>query len=180
VLTDGPYRTAPVDSGLTCPRCPGVRLSRRTLEYVGVDECGRCGGSFLTARALEAICGDLALYQLVRVTYPASPLTPPQGPMYIKCPECGDVMNRRLFAERARVVLDVCRVHGTWADRGELRAMVDFIESGGHEAERQRETARRIDEKRAAERIVASMGQPTSRRRGPIAQALVDLLTFWV
>lgn len=180
LLDEGPYRAAPVSAGLICPRCPGVMLSRRTLmDYVGVDDCPRCGGSFLTARALDAVCTDLALYQIVRDTYPAAPIVTPVGPMYVRCPECDDVMNRRLFADGARVVLDVCRAHGTWLDRGELRAVVDFVEAGGYEEQQKRETARRFDEARAADAAVRGFSQP-ARSRGRVAQAILDLLTFWM
>ncbi len=150
----GPYRSAPATGGMSCPRCEGVRLSRRSLQYVGVDDCGRCGGAFLTARAFEAICADAALYELVRDTYPAAPIGQPPGPMYLKCPECRDVMNRRLFAEGSRVVLDVCRAHGTWLDRGELRAVIEFVETGGFVEQRRLETRRRYAEARAAAEAV--------------------------
>jgi Zn-finger nucleic acid-binding protein len=51
--------------------------------------------------------------------------------MYVKCPRCGTRMNRRLFADGAKVVVDVCRGHGTWFDEGELRAVVEFVAGGG-------------------------------------------------
>lgn len=169
---------------MTCPRCPGVMLSRRALDYVSVEDCGRCGGAFLTARALESVCADLALYEAVRGVYPKAKLavTPP-GPMYVRCPGCGEIMNRRQFADGAGIVLDVCRLHGTWLDHGELRAVVDFVESGGYAEERRRETQRRFEASRVAVEQIARMRQEEAsspRRRGRFKQALVDLLTFWV
>lgn len=175
----GPYRSAPATGGMSCPRCEGVRLSRRSVQYVGVDDCPRCGGAFLSARAFEAMCADAGLYELVREAYPPAPLGNPPGPMYLKCPDCRDVMNRRLFAEGSRVVLDVCRAHGTWLDRGELRAVIEFVATGGFAEERLRATRRRFEEARAADDAVRAVAQP-ARPRGRIAQAFLDLLTFWV
>jgi hypothetical protein len=40
-------------------------------------------------------------------------------------------MNRSNFARVSGVVLDVCRAHGAWFDRGELGAIRRFLRSGG-------------------------------------------------
>jgi Zn-finger nucleic acid-binding protein len=37
------------------------------------------------------------------------------------------------FGRRSGVIIDVCRAHGTWFDRGELDAVLDFVGSGGIE-----------------------------------------------
>jgi len=174
---EGPFRAAPTNAGTICPRCPGVMLSRRMLEYVAVDDCPRCGGSFMTARALEAICADLALYAVVRDAYPAAPVRQPPGPMYVRCPECNDLMNRRLFAEGAGVVLDVCRSHGSWFDRGELRAVVAFAEAGGTDVQRKRDDERRQREAQAAARAAMLAATPLERSKGPIAWLLSRLLS---
>jgi Zn-finger nucleic acid-binding protein len=68
----------------------------------------------------------------VMQTFPYVEVTPhPGGAMYIQCPRCRTRMNRRLFADGAKVVVDVCRGHGIWFDDGELRAVVEFIAGGG-------------------------------------------------
>jgi Zn-finger nucleic acid-binding protein len=48
-------------------------------------------------------------------------------------------MNRMNFAHCSGVVVDVCRGHGTWFDRDELRQIVEFIRAGGLELARQKE-----------------------------------------
>lgn len=48
-------------------------------------------------------------------------------------------MNRINFAHYSNVVVEVCKAHGTWFDKDELRRIVEFIRGGGLEASRQRE-----------------------------------------
>ena len=40
-------------------------------------------------------------------------------------------MNRVNFASCSTVVVDVCKTHGTWFDKDELRRIVEFIRAGG-------------------------------------------------
>jgi Zn-finger nucleic acid-binding protein len=66
---------------------------------------------------------------------------------YVPCPQCHQLMNRVNFARCSGVVVDVCKGHGTWFDRDELRRIVEFIRGGGLEASRAREK-REIEEER--------------------------------
>ena len=50
---------------------------------------------------------------------------------YIKCPVCGDMMNRVNFGRRSGVIVDVCIDHGTWFDAEEIDRVAAFIASGG-------------------------------------------------
>jgi Zn-finger nucleic acid-binding protein len=50
---------------------------------------------------------------------------------YLPCPVCASMMNRVNFAHCSHVIVDVCREHGTWFDRDELRQIVEFIRAGG-------------------------------------------------
>jgi len=59
--------------------------------------------------------------------------------VYVPCPHCGQLMNRINFAHCSGVIVDVCRGHGTWFDRDELREIVEFIRVGGLEVSRQKE-----------------------------------------
>jgi Zn-finger nucleic acid-binding protein len=40
-------------------------------------------------------------------------------------------MNRANFGRVSGVIIDVCRPHGAWFDRGELGAIRRFLRSGG-------------------------------------------------
>ena len=86
---------------------------------------------------------------------------------YIRCPSCGELMNRKNFGGTSGVVVDVCHLHGTWFDAGELPVVMAFVESGGLAR------ARRLDEERRAreknERVRARAGaQPSAFRAGEI------------
>jgi Zn-finger nucleic acid-binding protein len=40
-------------------------------------------------------------------------------------------MTRRNFGQSSGVIIDVCRRHGVWFDRGELPRVIQFVEAGG-------------------------------------------------
>jgi Zn-finger nucleic acid-binding protein len=50
---------------------------------------------------------------------------------YLPCPQCGKLMSRMNYAVRSGVIMDVCRTHGIWLDRDEIREIIEFIRSGG-------------------------------------------------
>ena len=66
---------------------------------------------------------------------------------YVPCPECGELMNRINFARCSGVIVDVCKRHGTWFQREELRRIVEFIRAGGLDVSRAKEK-RELEEKR--------------------------------
>ena len=47
-------------------------------------------------------------------------------------------MNRVNFAKCSDVIVDVCKGHGTWFDKDELRQIVEFIRGGGMEQSREK------------------------------------------
>ncbi len=49
---------------------------------------------------------------------------------YLKCPLCSVLMNRVHFAHHSRVVVSVCKPHGTWFDAGELTEVIEFVARG--------------------------------------------------
>jgi Zn-finger nucleic acid-binding protein len=50
-------------------------------------------------------------------------------------------MHRVNFGRCSSVVVDVCKTHGTWFDRDELRRVVEFIRAGGLDKARAKEFA---------------------------------------
>ena len=134
-MSDGPYRSAQAPTTHVCPRCAGVALARRPIAHVAVDECPRCGGVFVARDVLAVMIDDLGLYAAVRAAFPGGGRAATTGgPFYGKCPVCEELMNRRLFADGAQVIVDVCHAHGTWFDAKELTKVIDFVERGGLEA----------------------------------------------
>jgi Zn-finger nucleic acid-binding protein len=122
-----------------CPRCRGggkVQLESQLVSDVMLDACTDCRGVFLDSDLLERILAERR-YKGVRgaptgsTNAAAAAARPPQGPFYVKCPDCEKNMARRVFAPRAGVIVDVCQHHGTWLDPDELDQLVSFVQSGG-------------------------------------------------
>ncbi len=122
---------------LRCPRCEGA-LAARLVGDIVIDECGGCQGLFLDQIAIQRVIVDRrqgrAEALLGALPKSATSVAPRPGEkMYLKCPSCRTVMNRRQFATGAGVVVDVCKRHGTFFDVGELPAIIDFVMQGGLE-----------------------------------------------
>jgi len=178
--------TGEVESERRCPRCTTALHARRVTDIV-IDECGACLGVFLDHIAIKRVVVDRAqaradalLGALPRTEIHALPAAGQK--MYLPCPVCHVVMNRRLFATGTGVIIDVCRSHGTFFDSGELPLIIEFVMNGGLERaqrkdlERMRETARReLAQARDAARDAARMVHPpASHSQG---SALVDFLS---
>ena len=113
-----------------CPRC-AVPMRNRTLDERRVLECPVCLGMFVSVDTFETlirkqedrigVSAEGARKSVLR----AEPVT------YIKCPECGGVMNRMNYGRISGVIVDYCRNHGYWLDNGELEKIAEFVASGG-------------------------------------------------
>jgi Zn-finger nucleic acid-binding protein len=166
-----------------CPRCAADLHARRVGDLV-IDECRACLGVFLDHVAIKRVIVDRAqsraealLGALPRVEL--NPIPAVGQKMYLPCPVCHIVMNRRLFATGTGVIVDICRIHGTFFDAGELPRVIDFVMSGGLERTHQkdlehtRQTAQReLAIGHVAELPMARLHQPASRGR-----AFVDFLS---
>ena len=74
-------------------------------------------------------------------------------------------MNRSNYGGGSGIVLDACRDHGLWFDKGELAAIVAFLEKGGWDRIRARERDRLSEEVRSLENrraFSSSVGMPSS------------------
>lgn len=168
-----------------CPRCSHAMHPRRVGDVV-IDECAACLGVFLDQIAIQRIIVDRAqaraealLGALPRSETSALPAAGQK--MYLKCPLCSTVMNRKLFAAGSGVIIDVCRVHGTFFDVGELPLIIDFVMKGGldlaqkKELERLREAARRESAQMQAASALPSAWVHAEQRGA--SGALVEFLT---
>jgi Zn-finger nucleic acid-binding protein len=124
----------------TSRSCPDCRLSLAAAASGSVlaHRCGRCRGIWLDPASFRRLCDDEARppgeeAAIVRSAggSPRSAPRPDDRVRYRACPECGDVMNRTNFGRVSGVVIDVCRPHGAWFDRGELAAIRRFLREGG-------------------------------------------------
>jgi Zn-finger nucleic acid-binding protein len=72
---------------------------------------------------------------------------------YARCPECREPMARMNFGQRSGIVVDACRIHGTWFDGGELETALDFVRAGGIDAEDENAARRRQGGPSEADRL---------------------------
>lgn len=161
-----------------CPRCD-LPLQARAVADLVLDECGGCRGVFVDREAVDLVLADErhGRAQALLDALPARdhhPLSGPGGRMYVKCPTCTVMMNRKLFAAGSGVVVDVCKAHGTFFDGGELPAIIEFVQAGGlaraatKSAQDQRDRERR---ERAARQHASAMSSGNATDGGT---ALVD------
>ncbi len=126
-----------------CPRCR-VNLELVSVGAMKLKECPRCEGIWADAASLDQICSDREKQAAVLGLPGAAPeadATAMETVRYVPCPVCGKLMNRVNFANCSHVVVDVCKAHGTWFDKDELRRIVEFIRAGGLDAARAKEIA---------------------------------------
>lgn len=158
----------------SCPDCR-LELVAHAFGAVGYSECPRCSGLFLRREAFEAVTKDADTRAKVRLAEPAASVTPSGTAAgsggrlppvrYRACPSCAKLMNRTNYGGGSGIVLDACRDHGLWFDKGELAAIVDFLEKGGWDRVREREREKLSEEVRALESkrtLARATGMPTS------------------
>ena len=136
---------------LKCPRCT-QRLSQVSLSHHTILECLRCGGLWVDKNTFQEICSRQEEQEAVLAFQDGadnSAVAQARAParIYIPCPECGNLMNRRNFGGCSHVVIDWCREHGAWFDRSELHQIVMFIKNGGLRKAREKEKRQLEDEK---------------------------------
>jgi Zn-finger nucleic acid-binding protein len=178
----------PAEQSQPCPRCK-ANMESVVIGGTSLLECPHCEGLWTDADTLRQICANRE--QQAAVLGMATHLPNNDGVdfdkqiRYLPCAVCGQLMNRVNFANCSNVIVDVCREHGTWFDRDELRRIVEFIRDGGLVKARAREIAS-LDElrRRSAARQIVS-GQRLSPAfdesvwHGAVyeaAQALLDQL----
>jgi len=166
-----------------CPRCDQP-LGGRLVGDIVVDECIACHGLWLDHVAVQRIVTDRQQARAESLLG-ALPGTlkyeiQPAGKMYIKCPVCKVVMNRKLFAAGSGVIVDLCKDHGAFFDTGELPRIIEYVMQGGlekaakNQIDRDKAQAQReLHAARAAAASSAGMHSIEQTKRG---SALRDLL----
>ncbi len=134
----------------SCPRCR-VELASVHVGETVLRECARCAGLWVDVASFQKICADREQQSAALGTATFSPTVAGASEgekrvRYVPCPECEQLMNRVNFARCSGVVVDVCKGHGTWFDRDELRQIIEFIRGGGMDAARSKEKQQLADE----------------------------------
>lgn len=167
-------------SALACPGCQAALVST-TVGPATLDQCHACGGVWVGQGNFEQLAADRAERGQVLGALPGvgpGKAAPAEAVRYRPCPCCGKLMNRSNYARISGVVLDVCKDHGLWFDRDELRQVLAFIEAGGLEKSRQRQVLEEEQRlRRAAEPpIPSSLPSYGDERADTVSDGLFRLL----
>lgn len=152
----------------SCPRCTG-RFTPVRVGDVELLECGDCGGAWMHPGPFERVCAEREAQAevLSRSLAESRPATrEAEKVRYLPCPECQKPMNRVNFARYSGVIMDVCKEHGTFFDRDELRRIVTFIREGGLEKSREKQRERLVEEQQRLQRLQQQVAM--ERRQAPV------------
>lgn len=177
-------RSAPVAAGgAPCPAC-AKPLATEQVGNLEVQACQACGGLWLDQQAFEGLAASREGQGAALGALPGPVAKGPGGSetlaavQYRPCPRCAQRMNRVNYAKRSGVVLDVCKDHGLWFDRDELRRVLVFIQEGGLDRSRERD----LEDLREAQREITrpaesfGLGLETSPTATPsLGGGLLDL-----
>lgn len=122
-----PYREAPSQSvtGRRCPRCK-ADLIRQALGPNQVERCASCHGVWIAAAEFNQLLADLDRLEAVR-QHELLHREPEQAVSYVACPRCSEIMDRMNFGRSSGIMVDTCKKHGIWLDRGELRRVAEHL-----------------------------------------------------
>jgi len=132
-----------------CPKCGGTMniIKRGSLE---TDECPGCGGIWIdNMEEKEVLKMEPAVFtvdDLHRLRAVYKPEGREEKVKYFKCPRCGKLMWRKNYLSHSGIIVDKCRDHGTFFDKGELEKAIEFIKKGGVEYEKLRITEKGLGE----------------------------------
>ncbi len=148
-------RVVATPDGAACPACQKP-LAAAKVGDLDIQECQTCGGLWLDRAIFEQLGASRERQGAVLGALPAS-TTPPavalEAVQYRPCPACHQRMNRVNYAHRSGVILDVCKQHGLWFDKDELRRVLAFISEGGLDRARELELEELKEAKRASVQI---------------------------
>ena len=144
-----------------CPACKAA-MTWTTIGNLDLLECEQCDGTWIEAAAFEALCASRESQAAVLHidSRDRTAASKPDAPRYRPCLRCGTFMNRMNFGRHSGTVVDVCRGHGTFLDRGELHQVVRFIHSGGLDRSRRAEIEELREEQRRLQALQHQDGRP--------------------
>ncbi len=156
----------PIEEGkrLACPRCSGRSLDGFNNGETTLYDCSVCGGQFIRNEDLTLLVRHHEERQVVlpKQLRKHNPLE--QSVIYLRCPACSVLMTRKNFGGISGVIVDVCALHGTWFDPGELARILAFVGGGGLALARRRE----LDEyERKAARLRVQASPQATGAAGP-------------
>lgn len=119
-------------SELSCPDCRQV-LKAFSAGSGTLHACERCGGQMVAHGLLRAL---LESREVLGSAVPSVADAPRDNPLakpvrYRPCPRCAQMMNRKNFGSTSGIIVDVCSLHGSFFDAGELPRVLEFVRRGG-------------------------------------------------
>ena len=137
---------------LKCPGCSGD-MHPVKLGATPMHQCDQCGSAWLAPADFAALCGDREARGTVMTSLGAGGVaaTPPDAGKirYVHCAVCNKIMNRVNFGKSSGVIVDVCKNHGVWFERDELRGVLQFVANGGIDRMRASEAERKASQSTA-------------------------------
>src|SRR4030042_3627503 len=112
-----------------CPRCK-LPLHHACIRESEVAICSDCRGMWFDTDVFKYLVSKKDVYKddsLPR-SFDKKPLSrTDENRMYVPCPKCGTVMNRKNFKRISGIIIDICPKHGVWLDHGELEQIRAFV-----------------------------------------------------
>lgn len=146
---------------LRCPGCDGDMAAVR-VGTARMHQCAGCGSAWLSPDAFASLCADReargALAAAVGGGATPASLRHAQRVRYVHCAVCRGIMNRVNFGHASGIIIDVCKDHGVWFERDELRGVLSFIEQGGMQQAHEREAVDRLE--RAVRQLEPTVAMP--------------------
>lgn len=179
-----PYREAPSQphTGRRCPRCR-AELSPQALGPNQIERCVSCHGVWIAAAEFNQLMRDLDRLEAVR-TRELAHREPEETVSYLACPRCSEIMERRNFGRSSGIMVDTCKRHGIWLDRGELRRVAEHLAARAVPADELAPgatTAATAAAKRAPRgrsRAPADRDPGVPAEQSTLLDALIELLTW--
>ena len=109
---------------MDCPRCEG-KLVARKYEGIEIDTCNTCEGDWLDLEELlhiveneeEPISREIAIKTLSQAF---AGIPSEEHDVDELCPHCKTKMKPVNYTYSSGIIIDQCRDHGVWLDKGEL------------------------------------------------------------
>lgn len=137
---------------LPCPGCSGDMAAVKVGE-TPMHQCAQCGSAWLEPDVFATLCADQSARGAVVAAIGGQPdkqaLAQGRRVHYVPCPSCRKIMNRVNFGHTSGIVVDVCKSHGVWFEKDELRGVLDFVAHGGMQQMQANEEAQRVEHEKA-------------------------------
>jgi Zn-finger nucleic acid-binding protein len=137
---------------LKCPGCSG-EMRPVKLGSTPLHSCDQCGSAWLAPNDFATLCSDREARGTVMTSLGAGGVAaqaPTMGKVrYVPCAVCGKIMNRVNFGKMSAIIIDVCKNHGVWFERDELRGVLQFVANGGLDRMRASEAERKASQQTA-------------------------------